>query len=157
MKCYLHPDAEAAGTCTSCGKAICPDCSMEIGGKLLCKPCCERVASQCMAAQASKKEPALALLLSFVGGLVSGLLIGLGQIYNGQAKKGVILCVLNIVLGLCILIVYILASILTLGIGAFCCLPIFAAPLLLWLYAMYDAYTTADKINRGEPVRDWLE
>jgi hypothetical protein len=69
----------------------------------------------------------------------------------------VLLCVINIVLGCIILIVYVLVSILTLGLGAFCCLPIFAAPLLTWLYAMYDAYTTADRINKGEPVRDWLE
>ncbi len=80
MKCYVHPDVEAIGTCTSCGKAICSTCSMEVGGKLVCKPCAEKMATQRLIVQAApKKEPALALLLSLVGGLVSGLLIGLGQ------------------------------------------------------------------------------
>jgi len=158
MKCYVHPDVEAIGTCTGCGKAICPTCSMEVGGKLVCKPCAEKMATQCVTAQmASKKEPALALLLSLVGGLVSGLLIGLGQIYNGQVKKGIILCVSHAVAWAVIIIVYLLVGFLTLGLGFIVCIPIFAAPFLLWCYAMYDAYITADKINKGEPVKDWLD
>jgi TM2 domain-containing membrane protein YozV len=161
MKCYVHPDVEAIGTCTSCGKAICSTCSMEVGGKLVCKPCAEKIAAQCVTAQAaSKKEPALALLLSLVGGLVSGLLIGLGQLYNGQVKKGIILCAVNIVLAFTVLFIYICAGIVTiplLGIGFICCIPVLFIPLGLWFWAMYDAYVTADKINKGEPVKDWLD
>jgi hypothetical protein len=29
-------------------------------------------------------------------------------------------------------------------------------PIVIWLYAMYDAYVTADKVNKGEPTKDWL-
>jgi hypothetical protein len=155
MKCYVHQDAEAVGTCTGCGKAICPECSMEIGGKLVCKPCAEKLASQCMTAK--KKDPVLALLLSLVGGLVSGLLIGLGQIYNGQIKKGIILSLLHIFAWVIIVGGYVLLSIITLGIGAVVCLPIFLFPLLLWVYTLYDAYVTADRINKGDPVKDWLD
>jgi TM2 domain-containing membrane protein YozV len=156
MKCYVHPDVEAMGTCTSCGKAICSTCSMEVGGKLVCKPCAEKMATQCLTVKAvPQKEPALALLLSLVGGLVSGLLIGLGQIYNGQVKKGIILCIAHVVIWAVIIVAYILLALTV--VGAICCLPIFAFPFLLWLYAMYDAYVTADRINKGEPVKDWLE
>ena len=158
MKCYIHPDVEAIGTCTSCGKAICPACSMEVGGKLVCKPCGEKIATQCVTIQAAnKKEPVLALLLSLVGGLISGLLIGLGQIYNGQVKKGIILCVAHVGAWAVIIGIYVIISIVTLGIGAIVCLPVLVVPFLLWCYAMYDAYVTADRINKGEPVKDWLE
>ncbi len=158
MKCYNHPDVEAIGTCTSCGKAICSDCSMDVGGKLVCKPCTEKMAVQCAAPQAAaRKEPALALLLSLVGGIVSGLFIGLGQVYNGQVKKGIILSVANVVICGGIVGVYVIAGLATLGIGFLLCLPVLLLPLVLWFYAMYDAYVTADMINKGEPVVDWLE
>jgi uncharacterized membrane protein len=131
---------------------------MEVGGKLVCKPCAEKIATQCVTAQAaSKKEPALALLLSLIGGLVSGLLIGLGQVYNGQIKKGIILSVAHVGAWAVIIGFYIVASIVTFGIGAIICLPVLVVPFLLWLYAMYDAYVTADRINKGEPVKDWLD
>ncbi len=158
MKCYIHPDVEAIGTCTSCGNAICSTCSMEVGGRLICKPCGEKMATQCAASQvAVKKEPVLALLLSLVGGIVSGLFIGLGQVYNGQVKKGIILSVANVVICGGIVGVYVVAGLVTLGVGFLVCLPVLLLPLVLWLYAMYDAYVTADKINKGEPVVDWLD
>jgi TM2 domain-containing membrane protein YozV len=161
MKCYAHPDVDAIGTCTNCGKAVCPACSMEVGGKLVCKHCAEIMATQCVTAQAMPmKEPALALLLSLVGGLVSGLAIGLGQVYNGQIKKGIILSVLNVSIWAIIVAAYVIVTVLTLGFGAFClpvlCLPMLISP-LLWLYAMYDAYMIADRMNKGEPVKDWLD
>jgi hypothetical protein len=27
----------------------------------------------------------------------------------------------------------------------------------LYVYELYDAYDTAARINRGEPVKDWLD
>lgn len=157
MKCYVHPDVDAVGTCTVCGRSVCQNCAIDMNGKLTCKSCVEKMASQPSGKAIVKKEPVLALLLSLVGGLVIGLLIGLGQIYNGQVRKGIILCAINLVLEGIIVTVYVLISIFTLGLGFLCCLPIFAAPLLTWLYAMYDAYIMADRINKGEPVKDWLE
>jgi TM2 domain-containing membrane protein YozV len=60
-------------------------------------------------------------------GLCSSLLPGLGQVYNGETGKGFILFVL------------------TLG-G----LVLFIVPgLIVWLYAMYDAYAVAGKMNNG--------
>ncbi|BAI61435.1 conserved hypothetical protein [Methanocella paludicola SANAE] len=155
MKCYMHPEVEATGTCTSCGRPVCPDCSMNVAGKITCKACAEALATQC--ATAPKKEPWLALALSLFGGFVSGLFIGLGQLYNGQVKKAVILSLAHVFGWFVIIVGYVLLAIVTLGIGAIVCLPMFLIPLLLWLYAMYDAYVTAEKINKGETVKDWLE
>lgn len=39
MKCYIHPNVDAVGTCTKCGKMICQACSTEINGKLVCSQC----------------------------------------------------------------------------------------------------------------------
>ena len=155
MKCYVHPDIEAVGTCMNCGRAVCSDCSLDIAGKMTCKACAEKLATQCVTVP--KKEPALALALSLIGGFVSGMFIGLGQLYNGQIKKAVILSVAHVLLGFTLVVLFILVAIVTLGFGAICCLPILIFPLALWLYAMYDAYVTAEKINKGEPVKDWLD
>lgn len=54
-------------------------------------------------------------------------------------------------------IIYIAGSAITLGFGALCCWVVFLVPVILWFYAMYEAYVTANKINKGEPVKDWLD
>ncbi|ADE36920.1 DUF5683 domain-containing protein [Methanohalophilus mahii] len=73
--------------------------------------------------QNQQKSPLIAIILSFI-------FPGLGQIYIGQQQKGV----LFIVIGIClVLMMYIL-----IGIVLY---PLF------WLYSMYDAYTSATKLN----------
>ena len=39
MACYNHPDREAVATCSVCGRPICSDCYVEIGGNPYCKNC----------------------------------------------------------------------------------------------------------------------
>lgn len=80
----------------------------------------------------SQKNPIIALLLSF-------LFPGVGQIYNGQILKGAIILVAYFG----IIFLAIALSFFLIGI----CL--FVVPVIIWLYAMYDAYTSANKINRG--------
>jgi TM2 domain-containing membrane protein YozV len=132
---------------------------MEVGGKIVCKSCAEKMAAQPAHAQVVvKKEPALALLLSLVGGfLTGGLLLGLGQIYNGQIKKGIGICIANIFMGIVAIVLYLAISFITMGVGFVCCLPVLLVPVAFWLWALYDAYVTADKINNGEPIKDWLD
>ncbi|MDT8357379.1 MAG: hypothetical protein RQ758_02620 [Methanomicrobiaceae archaeon] len=62
----------------------------------------------------------------FLAGLASFLFAGLGQVYNGQFAKGVL----------------ILAGAL---LGSFLIIP----GILIWLYGVYDAYRTAAKMNNG--------
>lgn len=71
-----------------------------------------------------QKNPGLAAVLSFF-------IIGLGQIYNGQIGKGLLLFGGAVVSGL-----------LTTIIIGFITLP------ALWLYGIYDAYKTANALNR---------
>ncbi len=46
MECYNHPDREATTTCSVCGKAICPECSMEIAGNVYCKDCVNEIVTK---------------------------------------------------------------------------------------------------------------
>lgn len=159
MKCYVHQDVEGVGTCTNCGKVVCPACAMEVGGKIVCRSCAEKMASQPSPVKVvTKKEPALSVLLSLVGGfLTAGLLLGLGQIYNGQFKKGIGILLIHVFMWAIIIAIYVGISIVTLGVGLICGLPILLFPLVFWLWVLYDAYTVAVKINNGEPVKDWLD
>lgn len=154
MKCYTHPDSEAIGTCTNCGKPVCTLCAVEVNGKIVCRSCAEKASDpgkQPGIVAINRKEPFFALLLSLIGCLLGWIFPGLGQVYNGQIKKGISLIAINIVT----LSLYVI-SLITI-IGAICCLPILLIPLGVGLFAMYDAYTVADKINKGEVVRDWFD
>ncbi len=71
------------------------------------------------------KNAGLAAVLSF-------LVCGLGQIYNGQIGKGIALLVAAGISGLLCAV----------AIG-FILLPV------AWIYGIYDAYRTAEEINKG--------
>lgn len=44
MKCYQHRSIDAVGVCKSCGKAVCPDCAVELGFAITCPGACEETA-----------------------------------------------------------------------------------------------------------------
>ncbi len=69
------------------------------------------------------KNPGLAAVLSFFW-------TGLGQIYNGQIAKGIFF-----------IVAYAISWLLMFIIIGFITTPI------LWIYGMYDAYHSANKIN----------
>ncbi|SFH34466.1 hypothetical protein SAMN05660649_04834 [Desulfotomaculum arcticum] len=71
-----------------------------------------------------QKNPGVAAVLSF-------LICGLGQIYNGQIGKGLLLFGGAIISGF-----------LTTILIGFILLP------AIWLYGIYDAYKTANSINK---------
>jgi hypothetical protein len=68
-------------------------------------------------------NPILALIISFF-------LPGIGTVYAGDIMKGLIIFVVALILGA-------LATIFLLGIIAY------ILYIIVWLYGMYDAYTTA--------------
>ena len=70
------------------------------------------------------KNPGLAAILSFF-------YMGLGQIYNGQIGKGILFIVVYTISWL---LIFILIGLITTPI--------------LFIYGMYDAYKSAEKINR---------
>ncbi|MEW6036366.1 MAG: hypothetical protein AB1529_07165 [Candidatus Micrarchaeota archaeon] len=75
----------------------------------------------------NKKSPGLAAVLNF-------LWVGLGHIYCGDIMFGLFLMVAYpIVILLCFVTII--------------CIPV---PFIMWLWAIFDAYNLAKKINRGE-------
>jgi hypothetical protein len=41
MKCFTHRNSDAVAVCRSCGRALCPDCTSEVGLSCACKNRCE--------------------------------------------------------------------------------------------------------------------
>jgi TM2 domain-containing membrane protein YozV len=104
----------------------CANCGAEIDEKAV-------ICTQCGVAQRSEKtetqkNEGLAAVMSFF-------FAGLGQIYNGQIGKGVILIVIQVIN---FMLMFILIGLLTYPI--------------VWIYGIWDAYTTAKKINEGTVV-----
>jgi hypothetical protein len=110
---------------------------------VISEPASQSPASQPLPATApsEKKEPILSMFLSVI-------VPGLGQIYNKQVQKGIILLVGYVLLWLVVVVLRSRSSLL-------CCLT-FWLPLVIMLYAAYDAYATTKKINEGQAVKDWM-
>lgn len=135
--------------CSNCGSQIekttkvCPDCGAEQIDKKMkyCSNCGSQIDAnaeicpECGVRQTMEhtqqqiyhqKNSGIAAVLSF-------LFVGLGQIYNGEIAKGLIFIVCGIIC-ICLTLVY---------IG-------YIFYLILWIFGIYDAYSTANKINSGE-------
>lgn len=108
--------------CSSCGKSIKKEAE-------ICPHCGvrQKVIPQYTNNQVLK-NPGIAAVASF-------LFTGLGQVYNGQIGKGIIFIFIQIINAFLMLVV----------IG-FLTFPLF------WIYGIYDAYNTAEKINAGVVV-----
>ena len=58
MECHNHPDREAVANCAFCGKAVCPECSMEIGGNIYCKDCINEIITKSFGDKEAKEDNA---------------------------------------------------------------------------------------------------
>ena len=141
MNCYLHTDVEATAYCRSCGRPLCSPCQRTAQGTVYCAEHASAdrapVESSQPVAPADAGSPGLAFVL--------GLIPGVGAIYNRQYVKGLIHV---IILGT-------LISILNSGAtGGF--EPLFGLLVALWFFYMaFEAYHTAGKRLRGEPVDEF--
>ena len=43
MKCAYHPEREVVGACVDCGRLVCAECKVELGGKIYCNACAEKI------------------------------------------------------------------------------------------------------------------
>ena len=115
--------------CANCGCKIvnnakfCPDCGNPTNG--VAEPIIDNVVH-------ANKSPVLAAILSF-------LIIGVGQIYVGLTKKGILLFVGAIISGFLMLIY----------VG-------WILWFIIWIYGIYDAYNSANKLNNGEVIEDGI-
>ncbi|MFN3690090.1 MAG: hypothetical protein ACK4UU_04100 [Fimbriimonadales bacterium] len=75
MNCYLHPHTPAVAFCTDCSQPVCAVCCVRVNGKPYCEHC---------AVDHHQQSP-------FWAGVFSGFVPGLGQIYNGDWAKGILI------------------------------------------------------------------
>lgn len=167
MNCANHPDTAAVAYCRTCGKPLCQACERPAAGTIFCDEHAVPAAASNPAtapgtAQAPPEpqgyspyttpytspyaasapgdvsaSPGLAFIL--------GLIPGVGAIYNGQYAKGIIHVV---ILGLLISIIQQDAA------GGL--EPLFGFLIPLWFFYMaFEAYHTARKRHRGEPLDEF--
>ena len=110
--------------CQYCGNPVPPNANN-------CPSCGAQVQQQFQQQQFQQpvtlKSPGLATFLSC-------LVTGLGQMYNGQVAKGIVMLLAAICVGAA-----------TAGVGA----------TVIWIVAMVDAHKIAGKINSGRAVGAW--
>ncbi len=92
---------------------------------------------------------------SLLSAALSLILPGMGQAYNGQIAKGAVIAVFYLGSLAAILSLIVLTAVYARNV-CWTCLPAFILPAIVLAYAIYDAYDTAERINNGKPVRDWL-
>lgn len=81
--------------------------------------------------------------------VLSVIFSGLGQIYNGQIFKGIVVLVLQAT-NVFVVTEFFIASIILIPL-ALLSIP-FA--IIVWIWAVYDAYSNAEKINRRRGARE---
>lgn len=149
MNCANHPEKAASAYCRTCGKPLCADCQRPVAGTLFCEEHAPQPAAAGPAQQTyspytspytSTYDPHASPGLAFILGLIPGV----GAIYNGQYAKGLVHV---IILGL-------LISIVSSGAGGL--EPLFGMMIpVWWIYMAFEAYHTASKRQRGEPVDEF--
>ncbi len=126
--------------CTNCGKPMdesasyCSDCGSQSGKKTTQNndgSFTDRVEKEARNFM-NNKEPFIAAILSFI-------FPGLGQVYNGEFKKGLFIQIAYIITWMAAFIFFLFALI----------------PIVILIFAIYDAYTNADKMRKGiDPVKN---
>ena len=134
--------------CPNCGKStkdinktssvkFCPNCGTELNAGVKFCPNCGSNINQAISKAAinnvvEKKTPIFSVILSFI-------FPGLGQFYNGQSTKGLYFIIMAVVSWILFLIL--------IGMIIY---------VLIWIWSIFDAYQSAEAINRGEILEDKL-
>jgi hypothetical protein len=119
MNCYIHPDREAVGTCTSCGRPICQECVVEVQGKYVCRECLSTGrATQIATIVRPRKDRSIALILEILPGFFG--FLGIGWIYSGYTVSGVVWLISMLVWSIFAAFMILLTA----GFGCICTLPI---------------------------------
>lgn len=156
MNCANHPDQAASAFCRTCGKPLCQSCQRPAQGTVFCEEHSPQPQGATPYAPTGANVPGASPYYGtnspYIGANISpglafllGLIPGVGAIYNGQYAKGVIHVV---ILGFLISVVSADAA------GGL--EPLFGFLIPLWFFYMaFEAYHTAAKRLRGEPVDEF--
>lgn len=132
MKCYVHPEVDSVGTCTSCGRSVCRDCAIETLGKIVCRSCLA-------AGKTARRErdPNTAFLIELIGGFFC--LLGIGYMYVGRTNDGVLRLVLWLLADIVMGVFFTLVAATVVGLV---CLPV---PLAIQIAVPIWSATTLKK------------
>jgi hypothetical protein len=137
MKCSNHPKTDAVSTCAECGKPLCAECAIEVGGAPYCRESLEKLVRRATPHRHGRLTKLVAALLSIVPGA--------GHMFLGLVGKGFAL------MGLLFLSVFlvILYSDST-GMYWMSAYLIPTLSVLFLCYAVFDAMAIADALRGGE-------
>ena len=147
MKCYNHEEASAVGTCVSCGKAICDDCTVRVQDKLVCRECLAAGKTGSQGPSDITDNDKMMGLLSYVITLIVPLIILLSE--SGKQRRfqryhavhSLILSGVIIVVSLLLwCTIGLILELLTAGLATCCLLPISFIPYVLTIYYGIQAY-----------------
>jgi len=167
MQCLDHPENATTGFCRNCGRGVCGECSVDIGGVPHCQKCKDELTSSSAAESSEAQAPPISdpgeqpaaqtpppppsrpritpvyhdpkAPSPLLAGVL-GIFPGLGAVYNGQYVKGFIH----------VIIFGVLMSIADgSGSAEALIMPIVA---LFFLYMPIEAVRTAQAMRRGEQV-----
>lgn len=165
MNCANHPETAAVAFCRSCGKPLCQICQRPAQGTIFCEDHAPAVDTAVPGATTAPPPPppgaqayspytspyaanvppggdaSVSPGLAFILGLIPGV----GAIYNGQYAKGLVH----------VLVFGLLSSILSSG-AARGFEALFGLLIAAWFpYMAFEAYHTAKKRQRGEPLDEF--
>lgn len=139
MNCAYHPINVANARCSACMRGLCPACDHRIKGYAYCQDCIvagietlrrSSRQDQRHSPRASEKSPGVAALL--------GVVPGLGAAYNGQNIKALVH--FAVIVGL-----WQIADILQVLFFGF-------AGVFFYIYSIYDAHRSAQRLRMGEDL-----
>ena len=148
MQCRSHPTKSAASTCNHCGSWICDDCTVELQGRLFCRPCLA-IMSQTPEPAAEHYTPCSAGTshCKFSGGLLFLFSFlfppGANYMYMGLMKRG-----LAAMCGFFLLIFIAIQTGGPIQVLLWLAVPVF------YLSSIFDGFNVRRRINAGEAVRD---
>jgi len=158
MNCQNHPEVPAAAYCRACGQPLCDACRRDAYGTVYCAEHAPAPAASAPPPPAPGGVPGpggappSGISTGYVYADISpglamflGLIPGVGAIYNGQYAKGLVHAVIWGVL------MSIANSSASHGLEAVFVMAVIA----WWAYMAFEAYHTALKRRRGEPVDEY--
>lgn len=87
MKCVIHQEADAFGTCVYCGKFYCKECLVEINGRMYCKADVSNVVKEAKEEAAAAKAAAPVINVNNVNANTNTNVNTLGAAYYPYKKK----------------------------------------------------------------------
>jgi hypothetical protein len=86
MRCAIHPEEEAVGTCLQCGKAVCLACRTTVEGKIYCPVCAAKVYETAAGKRTGK--PIVGGILGIIAGAIN-FSVGIILIVDGATIESV--------------------------------------------------------------------